>query len=459
MLNALRNKKLISIYKPEEFPIIDNEKISIELDVVASARHQASKELPNSNAKSPDSNEIKYRSKFQTQLIQKSHSVQQSLNCLSDEINNLSIQHYFSNAKSSPCEFEQTVRSEMTISLRELKDLKKQFDLANEDLAQFKSMNKLNREPDYPVSSIKTFGLLFFFMLIEAIANGFFFAEGSDSGLLGGIAIASAIAFVNVTFGFLMGLLVLRYKNHVIKWKSYFSLIFFSVVMFLVCIGNLFIAHYREALNSYPDNAPEYVWKLIESGWFSVSDINSWLLFFVGIFFFILATYKGYKSDDEYPKYGRFAKLKEKALDDLMEEKRAILDYVDEKYEEAIETIEANFHIIKNSTKGLANSISSFEMQKKIFDNYVTHSESALTYVTKLYRDINSETRTTPPPEYFENDFNFKLNFEPLHFNYKDKRDELIQLKNKLENQLPSLREKLNSSKNMFHNEVDRASH
>jgi len=226
-----------------------------------------------------------------------------------------------------------------------------------------------------------------------------------------------------------------------------------------VCIGNLFIAHYREALNSYPDNAPEYVWKLIANGWFSVSDINSWLLFFVGVFFFILATLKGYKSDDEYPKYGKFAKLKEKAFDDLMEEKRAILGYVDEKHEQAIEAIDANFQIIKNSTKGLANSISSFEMQKTIFGNYVTHTESALTYVTKLYRDINSETRTTPTPEYFENDFNFKLNFEPLHFNYQDKRNELIQLKGKLENQLPSLREKLNSSKNMFHNEVDRVSH
>ena len=50
---------------------------------------------------------------------------------------------------------------------------------------------------------------------------------------------------------------------------------------------------------------------------------------------------------------------------------RAVGLYTDEKYEEAIETIEANFHIIKNSTKGLPNSISSFEMQKKIFDNYV----------------------------------------------------------------------------------------
>lgn len=459
MLSALKNRKVISIYKPEEFPVIDNEKLSAELDVKAAARQQAKKELPASKAKSPDSNEINYRNNFQTQLIQKSHSVQKSLNDLSNQIHNLSINQQLSDTKSAPNEFEQTVHTELTVSKRELKDLKNKLDLADEDLEQFKSENKLNREADYPLSKLKTFGLLFFLMLIEAIANGFFFAEGSDSGLLGGIVITLAIAFVNISFGFLLGWMVIRYKNHITKWKSNLSLVSGFAVFLLVSIGNLFIAHYREALSNFPDNAQEHVWKSIESGWFSVADISSWLLFLVGIFFFILSTYKGYKCDDEYPGYGKFARLRDNASEELLDEKNSTISLIDEKYDEAMDILEDSFEDIKKLNINLTDAISSFEIQNKIFKNYCRHAESSLTYITKLYRDINSAERESPPPNFFEDNFDFKLNFEPLKFDYKDKRNELVQAKEDLELNLPSLREKLNITKKMFHDEVDEVCH
>lgn len=459
MLNRIKNKKVVSVYKPVEFPIIENDKISEELDVKAKARQQAKKELPPTNSASPDSNEISFRSYFQTKLIQNSHSVQQSLTDLSNEINNLSINQHCGNAMSVVEEYEQTVRSEITPIKRELTSLKKQLDLAEEDIEQFKTKNRLNREADYPVSKLQTFGVLLVALIIESFLNGLFFAEGSDSGLLGGIGIAAMVAVANIAFGFILGWLVLRYKNHIANWRRNLSITISFTALLLSFIGNLFIAHYREALSIYPDEAHTYVWESINNGWMSISTISSWLLLVIGLLFYILAVFKGYHYDDAYPEYGKYARKKEKALDDLAETKDEAIFLIDEKYDSSIESLDRSYDEIKRLNTMLSNYVSSFEIQDTIFKNYYSHLKSALLYVTKLYRDLNSAERNTPPPEFFETDFDFQLDFAPLEQSFKDKREELTLQKEELEKQIPSYRDGLLKQKTSFHMELDEVCH
>jgi hypothetical protein len=49
---------------------------------------------------------------------------------------------------------------------------------------------------------------------VESVLNGFFFAKGSEFGLLGGIGIAVGISIVNVIFSFMLGLWPARWINH-----------------------------------------------------------------------------------------------------------------------------------------------------------------------------------------------------------------------------------------------------
>jgi len=459
MLNSFKNKKVVSVYKPIEFPVIINEKLSNDFDVVAAARQQAKKNLPDSNSLRADSNEINYRTKLQTQVIQASHSVQQSLNDLGNEINNLSINQQLSDTESIPEKFKQTIRAEITPMKRELKSLKAKLNLADEDLEQFKSKNRLNREADYPISKWKTFGVLIFAFIVEGILNGFFFAEGSDSGLSGGVMLALIVAALNLSLGFLLGWIVIPIKNHITKWKSNLSIIFSVILIFISLIFNLFIAHYRDALIKFPDDAELYVFESINNGWFTVSDISSLLLIGVGIMFFTIATFKGYFFDDVYPGYGKFARLRDIALDTLNEEREGTLSNVDEKYESSVEDLDECYRFIKKQNISLSNSISSFQVQDTIFKNYSRLIESALMYIIKLYRDTNSAERETPSPEFFETDVDFSLDFESLHFTYKDKREELNHAKEQLESSLPSLRNNLLTFKKEFHEEIDEVCH
>lgn len=459
MLNAIKNRKVVSVYKPIDFPIIENEKISDEFDVIATARQQAKKDQPNSSSESPDSNEINYHQKLETKLMQASHSVQQALNDLGNDINNLSIKQQISESENTPQEFDQHMASKLSPKFRELKGLKEKLDLADEDLQQFKSKNRLNREADYPSSNWKTFGILFFALLIEGSLNGLFFAEGSDTGLAGGIGIALLVAAINIAPGFLIGWMILRYKNHFVKWKSNLGISISIIALILPVFFNLYVAHYRGALITAPDEASQYVLQSIEAGWFSVSDLNSWLLFGIGLVFYILASYKGYTFDDAYPSYGKFARLKDKASDELSEEKDDILAFIDESCDECIESLENNYELVKRQNTSLSNSISSFEVQNTIFKNYCRHLSGTMKYVIQLYRDINSAERTSPPPNYFTKAIEFELSFEPLSFTYKDKRDEIHQAKEKLEISSPNLKEKLLRSKSELHGQIDEICH
>jgi hypothetical protein len=92
-----------------------------------------------------------------------------------------------------------------------------------------------------------TFGLLFLLIGIEAGLNGFFFAKGSEFGLLGGIGTAIGISFVNVLFAFVIGLFPMRWLNH----RNYLVKLIGLIITVIGLAGILalhgFAAHYRDA--------------------------------------------------------------------------------------------------------------------------------------------------------------------------------------------------------------------
>ena len=78
----------------------------------------------------------------------------------------------------------------------------------------------LRRTASYPDSHILTFALLIIALITESMLNGVFFAEGSDAGLIGGVATALVISFFNISVGFVTGFLVTRIGGYTIKdWQ------------------------------------------------------------------------------------------------------------------------------------------------------------------------------------------------------------------------------------------------
>jgi hypothetical protein len=419
--NLIKNKKVISVYKPIEFPVVDNEEISEEFNVVAAAREQAKSNLPRTNASEPDFNEVNYRKKMQTNVMQSSHSVQQALNDIGNAINDFSIENEINESKRLDKKYDEELASTFAEKKSELREAKVELELAQEDLQQFKRANKLNREPNYPISKIRAFSIIAIVFIFEIIFNGNFFAMGSDDGLMGGISIATIISIVNVSMGFLVGAWLMRQSNSIKIKSRVLSRIGYTVLIMFAVFFNYLVAVWRKALEIAPDSAEEQFWMFLDSGMSTIWDISSLGLFAFGIICFGISAFEGYRFDDPYPGYGTYSRKRDSMNENLQEDRKDLADTVNEKFEEYVDWLEDNYSQIKLMKRNLATSISSFEQQNSIFSNYVTHLEGALEYLLKLYRDTNHAARKDPAPVFFDDVIDATIPFTPFQFIKDDK--------------------------------------
>ena len=419
--NLIKNKKVISVYKPQEFPVVDNDQLSEDFNVVVSAREQAKKNLPRESASEPDFNEVNYRRKMQTTVMQSSQRVQQELNDIGNSINNFSIENEINESKRVVRKYEEELASTFAEKTSELREARTQHELAQEDLQQFKRVNKLNREPNYPISAIRAFSIIAIVLIIEVFINGNFFAIGSDAGLMGGIFIAATVSIVNVSLGYLAGAWLIRQANSIkAKHRVLSRIAYISLIMFAVFF-NYLVAVWRKALEVSPDSAEEQFWVFLDSGISSIWDISSLGLFAVGLVCFGIAAYEGYRFDDAYPGYGSLSRKRDAMYENLQDERKDLAETVNNKYEAYEEWLDEKYTQIKALKRNLATSLSSFEQQKSIFDNYVTHLEGALEYMLKLYRDTNNAERSEPHPTFFDDVIDATIPFTPFLFIKDDK--------------------------------------
>ena len=110
----------------------------------------------------------------------------------------------------------------------DLGPLREQFIALREGLRDFRLKHRLKKVAQTLARRWTTFGLLSILIAVELVLNGFFFAKGSEFGLLGGIGIAVGISIVNVIFSFMLGLWPARWINHrnwIIKILALFTTI------------------------------------------------------------------------------------------------------------------------------------------------------------------------------------------------------------------------------------------
>lgn len=94
---------------------------------------------------------------------------------------------------------------------------------AEQEWTAFRLAHGIQRPARYPEgvgASVLRWGVLVAMVLVEAIANGTFFAQGNDLGLIGGWSEALIIAIINVACGLAVGRVPARWIVHnEIRWR------------------------------------------------------------------------------------------------------------------------------------------------------------------------------------------------------------------------------------------------
>ena len=279
---------------------------------------------------------------------------------------------------------------------------------AETEYAGFRQWHRLSRAPRQPGSRAFTWVLMASVVLVEGLVNAWFFAGGSDRGLLGGAMLAAIFSAVNVLVGVMNGWFPLRWANHRNVAIKLLGIAVFPAVLSASVLLNAFIAHYRDTAQASPDVD---VLRVALSGLLrdpvGLLNVESWLLFAMGTAFALVAVAKGFSLDDPYPGYGAHdrrraaaTELYEDARRDLLEQASQVQDEFMGQHRETIESLRGSSSQRQQLLAARARNVSDF-------GSHETHLEDAARQLLTIYRTANETARTSPPPARFGRAFTF----------------------------------------------------
>ncbi len=280
-------------------------------------------------------------------------------------------------------------------------------------LNSFKDIHSINQPAKYPSDLLFHFSIVLLFIVIETALNAFFYR--GEAGLLGGAFLALCVSIVN------MGLAVgcgyaFRYHNLSDLKSKIIGYVSLGTFVIMGIILNLIFATFRIAyIEAYSKTdiylKPDLIDAFLEAvkqafGVFLLKfpriDFESFILFFLGIFFSIIAFYKGYTANDKYPGHGDRDKTFKKHENEYFR-------IIELTYNEAKDLLDRRKQDI-NELISKCNSIHtrSIELRTRLnnlYNNYImyiTNLQDDANLVLNAYRNSNMGIRTTPAPAYFQ---------------------------------------------------------
>jgi hypothetical protein len=269
------------------------------------------------------------------------------------------------------------------------------------ELNWFKRHNGLTREADYPESRLLQLGIISAVIVSESVANTYFFAQGSDLGLLGGLLQAFLVSILNVGLAIVVGILCLRNLHHVSGLRRGLAGVFLGLAVGLTVFFNLAVGHYRDLLPADPAGALERVLPKTRADPFDLSPY-SLILFAVGLAAAGLGLYKGRTLDDRYPGFGRVDRRYRSAENEYS----SLLDATRPKVLDAIEAAQhACAGTLGKARAKVADVERSIEEILEIARRYPNERaaiQSECHRLLRAFREENQLVRTSEPPCYFD---------------------------------------------------------
>jgi hypothetical protein len=384
----------------EIFAPVDPDKIADNLGVDVLARQSGDKDLPASGAQAPDATEVSIAHAFEQDAQETAKKANDKLQLYRRQLEKLDVKNEAQSVASKKKRFE----VESSALLEECRDNLRPFinkrTALHEEKVSFMARNKLEREADYPESRFLHLATLLIIFALESVLNAFFFAQGSDFGLIGGWVQAMQYAGLNLAIAFFISLFLVRHIHHV-SWINrligWFGALFLTVE---IVSFNLFVGHYRELFAAAPEIAQERAIDNFLASPFGLQTTESYLLFAVGVLFAIIAAIDGYRFDDRYPGFGRIARRLEKASEEYLEEKQQIKQYLADLRDETVNSLDETRDGVLQKQDEVLDLSSLAETIRSRCEMHLALLQQCCNVVIARYRQLNSAVRSTPPPEY-----------------------------------------------------------
>lgn len=371
--------------------------------VAERAAEDGRKGLPDENATEPGAFEELIRTQWMQELISKSETDNRELQGMDERFSN-------DEQIASPQDVDRAIQQALREIPKKIQDesdrLRRSRELENDGWTtrdRFRRDNSIRHAASYHESRLHHYALVFVVILIESVANMYFFAQGNSLGLLGGFIQAILLAFVNVGVAVFMGHFALRALHHRhigFKVGGTFALIGYLLFLFGF---SLVVGHYRDILAIRPDDALGQALPSTIAAPLLIS-FDSLMLMITSFLAAALGLLKGYTYDDRYPGYGKLERdyriLRanyDNAKADLRRQVRAI--------PEALEADLQGMRIkARQQIDALEGLIAESEKLRESYEAERQRYEGNYCQWLKEYRTVNWDIRrgTTGRPKYFD---------------------------------------------------------
>ena len=410
--------KLIEVFKTpqhdlklntEIFGQFDAEKVAKELNLEKVGAEKGEKNQPSSETQIPDEIETQIQERIEAAKATANESAENQIHSYNERISNLDFEGHFSELRQSgPIAISdidaqiQRGLNEMNTRRRKLLDVEKEYD-------HFRKINGLEFRTAKVTSSSEAFLrvlIILIMIVVETYFNGTYLAKGSSQGLIGGVFEAATFALLNIGFSIILTNYVIRQiVRPNLLWKL-LGLIGVAVWLLLVSAINLFLAHYREVASVISEDlfgTSQDVLGNILTNPFGLQELESWMLFAIGILFAFVTLVDVLTFSDIFPGYTK----RQQKWDEEQEEYKAEFDEATEALDEIKEDYRDQLRQIGDALSSRQRELDAIQSgRNRLASLYAAHHEHlqrAANSLFSYYYEANKAKRTTPVPQRFNN--------------------------------------------------------
>lgn len=386
----------------QPFLELDLEKIKNDLHLIKEGQERGEKNLPPSPSDVFDDVEHRIITTIETELKRQQQSFSDQLNAYHQCITSLDLENEAINIGGAA----QRASSEFVVKVNEGKatlfTLWRNVCMIENQWNDFRKKHGLQYPADYPLSRLWNFAIIILILAVESILNGSFLARGLETGYIGGVVQAFVIAAINVFFGVFLGDSIIRHlfhRNYILRTIAIVEL---PISCGFAVFFNLMVGHYRDALGgSDPMHASEIALNTFTAHPFALAALQSWMLFAMGLFFWMVAAIDGFKMDDPYPGYGKINRKHEEITQDYTNEKTNIIDDLSRTRDQALDYIRDARRSLAEGSATLSSVLGCRSRLIHLFEAHQTYLSRAANDLLSVYRNANMRSRTTPAPLHF----------------------------------------------------------
>tara|TARA_B110000495_G_C23005811_1_gene594200 strand:+ start:14 stop:1513 length:1500 start_codon:yes stop_codon:yes gene_type:complete len=415
IINFIKEKNIMGY----EFPLFRVAEIEKDINISKEAAQDGQNDIPRTDSQTFSICENEAIAKCDELRQKEVSNAAKYLASIKDVIMNqaaeLGKKHFFLN------NLKANIEHTITEAKGKLSPLIGSFKTEQRHVQNYKIEHKISREPHTltPMSILISLGVIAFLFYFEMELNTRLLAPAMADGQLGGKAVASAVAILNVFVSFGAGYLLIKNIHHVRTLKrriAQFGLLIYA--LFIIYLNGLMGAFRASAeaklkvkkfgkaatdstVEVATEQGNELLWFLgtVEFGVYPI------VLMFVGITFAVASLWDGYLFDDRYPGYGKVGKKRNEDIKEIERLRHALSSEVLLTFRKEIKDSSDNRdRLIKVNVTEWSKNITNLENTFENYKRFATQLDDGIDHCIGEYRGINNKYRKTAEPKYWFDD-------------------------------------------------------